>query len=176
MNKKNIQSNIVLIGMAGAGKSSVGKKLADLLGREFVDVDQRIEEIQGKPLQELLNDLGVVGFRELEEKALLSLHCHNHVIATGGSAIYSDAGINHLKQSSLLVLLDVDLEILQGRVGDFSTRGLVKTDDMSFAEVFEERRPLYTRYADCRIECGQGTVLAICEAITSQLPDSFYHF
>ncbi len=174
--KNNNKSNIVLIGMAGAGKSTVGKGLAQLSDLGFVDVDTLIEEDQKTPLQNLLNDLGAQGFRNLEEKVLLSLAYHNHVIATGGSAIYSEAGIEHLKKSSILVYLDVALPLLKQRVGDFSSRGLVKTDNQSFEQVFAERQALYTKYADLVVDCTDRSVTDICKAIQKQVAGTFYHF
>jgi shikimate kinase len=176
MDKKNTKTNVVLIGMAGSGKSTIGKELAILLGLDFVDVDSLIEEDQNAPLQELLSSLGVDGFRKVEEKVLLSLSYNNHVIATGGSAIYSQAGINHLKNSSILVLLDVGLAILKQRVGDFSARGLVKTADQSFEDLFAERQPLYTKNADLVIGCSDRSVSDICESIMDKISDSIYHF
>ncbi len=173
---QNNKTNIVLIGMAGSGKSSVGGDLARLLGLDFVDVDMLIEANQHTPLQDLLNDLGAQGFRKLEEKALLSMQYENHIIATGGSAIYSDAGITHLKRSAVVVLLDVALPILEKRVGDFSMRGLVKTEDQTFAQLFAERSPLYQKHADLVISCGERSVASICQLIRDQLADTFYHF
>lgn len=170
------KSNIVLIGMAGSGKSTVGAALAGFLRLDFIDVDMLIEADQHAPLQDLLNDLGVQGFRNLEEKVILSMQYRNHVIATGGSAIYSDAGISHLKRSAVLVLLDVALPVLQQRVGDCSMRGLVKTEDQSFSQLFEERSPLYQKHADIIISCGDKSVTSVCKLIKEQVPDTFYHF
>ncbi len=170
------KSNIVLIGMAGAGKSTVGKGLAHLSGLGFVDVDTLIEEDQKAPLQNVLNDFGAQGFRNLEEKVLLSLAYRKHVIATGGSAIYSEVGIEHLKKSSILVFLDVALPLLKQRVGDFSSRGLVKTGNQSFEEVFAERQPLYAKYADLVFNCNDRSVIDICKAIQKQVAGTFYHF
>lgn len=170
------KSNIVLIGMAGSGKSTVGIALARLLGLGFIDVDTLIEADQPAPLQDLLNDLGVQGFRNLEERVILSMQYKNHVIATGGSAIYSEAGIAHLKRSAVLVLLDVTLPVLQQRVGDCSMRGLVKTENQSFAQLFEERSPLYRKHADIVITCGEKSVTNLCQLIREQVSDTFYHF
>lgn len=160
-----MKTNIALIGMAGAGKSSVGSELASLLGLAFVDVDTLIEEDQGLPLQEVLQGAGLQGFRGLEEKILLSLNRRNHVIATGGSAVYSKAGIEHLKKTSYLVLLDVALPVLEQRVGDFAERGLVKEGNQSFAQLFAERQPLYKKYADLIVPCTDRSVSAICRVI-----------
>jgi len=174
--KKSAKTNIVFIGMAGAGKSTVGKELAPLLGLKFVDVDILIEEDQKMPLQKLLEDIGVDKFREVEEKILLSIECQQHVIATGGSAIYSQAGLSHLQKNSVMVLLDVELEILKQRVDDFSSRGLVKTASQSFTEVFQERQPLYLKNADLIIRCHEHSVADICASIMVRLSDSSYHF
>ncbi len=160
MQKKN---NIVLIGMAGAGKSSVGVALAKELNLHFVDVDTLIEKNQKAPLQKILNEHGITGFRKLEEKVILTMHQQNHVIATGGSAIYSEAGMAHLKQSSTFILLDVPLPILQQRVGTCSSRGVVKSEGQSFEQLFEERLPLYQKYADYVISCEGKSINTICK-------------
>ncbi|MBU1140498.1 MAG: shikimate kinase [Proteobacteria bacterium] len=160
-----MKTNIALIGMAGAGKSSVGSELASLLGLAFVDVDILIEEDQGLPLQEVLKASGLQGFRVLEEKILLSLNRQNHVIATGGSAIYSDAGMKHLKKTAYLVLLDVALPVLEQRVGDFAERGLVKEGSQSFAQLFAERQPLYRNHADLIVPCTDRSVADVCRFI-----------
>jgi shikimate kinase len=173
---QNKKSNIVLVGMAGSGKSTVGADLARILGLGFVDVDMLIEADQQAPLQDLLNDLGVQGFRNLEEKVILSIQYKNHVIATGGSAIYSDLGIAHLKRTAVLIFLDVALSILQQRIGDFSLRGLVKTKEQSFAQLYDERLPLYQKYADLVISCDDRSVASVCQLIKHKLSDTFYHF
>jgi shikimate kinase len=174
--QKSAPANVVLIGMAGAGKSTVGKELARLLNLQFVDVDTVIERNQDTTLQELLHGLGVHGFRRLEEEILLSLDYHNHVIATGGSAIYSNAGMEHLKENAILVLLDVSFDLLEQRVGDFSARGLVKSSNQSFKQLFAERQPLYEKHADLTIECTDRSVSDICVSIKNQVSDTFYHF
>ncbi len=175
MPKETTKNNIVLIGMAGAGKSSIGKKLAKLLDRPFVDIDTLIEEDQNLPLQKVLNTIGVKHFREVEEKVLLSFNRSYHIVATGGSAVYSQHGIDHLRKTGLLVLLDVSLPILKERVGDFSNRGLVKMVEQSFDEVFEERKPLYSKNADIVIDCQDRSVSDISNLIVDQLADTFYH-
>ncbi len=176
MEKSNSKTNIVLIGMAGSGKSTVGRELARVLSLVFVDVDTLIEENRQVPLQELLDGLGVQGFRKVEELILLSINVKRHVIATGGSAIYSQAGMDHLRKNSVLVLLDVDIDTLKQRVGDFSDRGLVKTRGQSFDDVYGERQPLYKKNADIVVDCRDQSVSAICDFIVAQIADSSYHF
>jgi len=169
MGNIHTNTNIVLIGMAGAGKSSVGIELARLLGRSFVDVDRLIEAEHKISLQELLKNLGVHGFRQKEEEILLSMDYQDHVIATGGSAVYSQLGMEHLQRSGVLILLDVPLPVLKKRVGDFSNRGLVKTSHQSFDQLFAERHPLYSKYADLVIDCTDRSVAEICTSIQNQV-------
>ena len=160
------KTNLVLIGMAGAGKSTVAPLLARMLVYGFVDVDDLIVADQQKSLQALVERHGAAWFRELEERILLGLDRQHHVIATGGSAIYGEAGMRHLRQSGLLVFLDVPLAVLEARVGDVATRGLAREEGQSFAQLFAERQPLYHKYADIRIVCtGSKTLAQICTSI-----------
>ena len=107
------KSNIVLIGMAGCGKSTVGKMLAAKLNRSFVDTDELIVEYQRRPLQQIIDSEGSEKFRLIEEEVLLNVNVSNHVIATGGSSIYSSKGIEHLKECGVIILLQTDLEVLK---------------------------------------------------------------
>ena len=159
------KTNLVLIGMAGAGKSTVGPLLARMLAYGFVDVDDLIAADQQQSLQALVDRHGAVWFRELEEKILLGLELQRHVIATGGSAIYGEAGMWYLRQNGLVIYLDVPLAVLEARVGDVTTRGLARQEGQSFSQLFTERQPLYHRYADIRIECAGKTLEEICAAI-----------
>lgn len=159
------KTNLVLIGMAGAGKSTVGPLLARMLLYGFTDVDALIEADQQQSLQTLVDRHGASWFRELEEKILLGLELRRHVIATGGSAVYGEAAMKHLQASGLMVFLDVPLTVLEARVGDVAARGLVREEGQSFAELYAERQPLYHRYADIRIACGGKPLEEICAAI-----------
>ncbi|MBU0665171.1 MAG: shikimate kinase [Proteobacteria bacterium] len=159
------KTNLVLIGMAGAGKSTVGPLLARILSYGFVDVDELIEADQQQSLQELVDQHGAAWFRLLEERILLGLDLQRHVIATGGSAVYGAAGMKHLQQSGLVVYLDVPLAVLEARVGDVATRGLAREEGQSFAQLFADRQPLYLSHADIRIECGGKSLAEICAAI-----------
>jgi shikimate kinase len=159
--------NLVLIGMAGAGKSTVGPLLAASLSYGFVDVDAVIEADQQQSLQELVDRHGADWFRRLEEKILLGLDLRRHVIATGGSAVYGRAGMEHLQKNGVLVFLDVPLPLVEARVGDGASRGLARQEGQSVAHLFAERRPLYGRYADLRIECDGQSPEQVCEMILS---------
>jgi len=167
MNEK--PSNIVLIGMPGSGKSTVGVILAKLAGRDFVDTDVLIQKEQGRSLQDIADQDGYLKLREIEEKTILKLECRNHVIATGGSAVYSHTAMTHLKADGIAVFLNVDLQTLLARVKDFETRGLAKRPDQGVADLFSERHTLYRKYADVVIDCEGITHETVCEKIIREL-------
>ena len=145
--------NIVLIGMAGAGKSTVGPLLSDRLQFHFIDTDDLIADSRATSLQQVLDSLGQQQFRALEEQTLLAINLRNHVIATGGSAVYSRPGMTHLQDIGLVVWLDVALPELEARVNNLDSRGLVNPDGTSFAELYRSRQALYRQYAALRIDC-----------------------
>ena len=163
------QANVVLIGMPGSGKSTVGVILAKLTSRDFVDGDVLIQTSQGRLLQGIVDTEGHMALRRIEEEVLLALHCLNHVIATGGSAAYSHAAMTHLKSNGVVIFLDVDLPTLESRIHDFDTRGLAKRPDQTFADLFEERFALYTKYADITIQCADLTQEEVCDRIIMEL-------
>ena len=163
-------SNIVLIGMPGSGKSTVGIILAKLTSCDFVDTDVLIQISQGRTLQDIVDTEGYMTLREIEERILLKLDCFDHVIATGGSAVYSHTAMTHLKSNGVVVFLNVELPILKSRIHDFATRGLAKRPDQSIEDLFEERFVLYTKYADVTIECKDFTQEEVCEDIISSIP------
>lgn len=166
------KSNIVLIGMPGSGKSTIGVILAKRTSRQFVDTDALIQLSQGRFLQDIVDTAGHMALREVEEKILLTVNCNNHVIATGGSAIYSHEAMTHLKSNGVIVFLNADLSTLESRVHDFDTRGLAKRPDQSFSDLFEERIPLYMKYSDVTVECMDLTQEKICEKIINKLSQS----
>jgi shikimate kinase len=155
----------VLIGMPGSGKSTVGVILAKKVMKDFVDTDILIQKSQSRPLQEIVDSEGYLALREIEEQVLLTLAVDNHVISTGGSAVYGERAMAHLKSKGVVVFLDVTLETLEARVPDFSTRGLAKRPDQSFAELFVERNALYRKYADLTVKCDGLTPEQVCAAI-----------
>ena len=166
------RQSIVLIGMPGAGKSTLGILLAKTLGLAFGDTDLSIQVQQSKTLQQISDDEGYLALRHYEEQVLLSETLTARVIATGGSAVYSEPGMLRLKEQALVVFLDVCLEELEKRVNDFATRGIARRPDQSFAELFTERRALYNRYADIVIECSdlsiEESLHAVIKAIESR--------
>ena len=156
--------NIVLIGMPGAGKSTVGVLLAKELGLNFIDTDVLIQVREKQTLQELLDAKGYLALRAAEEKVLLSLFDGGDkydgvVVATGGSAVYSDAGMESLAANATIVYLDVPLAELRKRVVNYDNRGIAARADQSFEDLFAERNALYQQYGevvipafDCRAE------------------------
>ena len=161
--------NIILIGMPGSGKSTVGVILAKLLSRGFVDTDLLIQTAQGRSLQRIVETDGFLALRGIEEQMLLGLHCSNQVIATGGSAAYSHAAMTHLKRGGILVFLHADLETLHKRVHDFSERGLAKSPEQTLEDLFRERLSLYTTYADITIDSCRLTHEEVCARIIEQI-------
>jgi shikimate kinase len=166
---KQKSSNLVLIGMPGSGKSTVGVILAKKAMRDFVDTDVLIQTSQERTLQEIVDTDGYVALLNIEEEQLLGLNVRNHVIATGGSAVYSHQAMTHLKSTGSVIFLDVDLSTLESRVLDFSMRGLAKRPDQSLAELFKERYPLYAKYADMTIKCAGLTQDGVCARIIDEI-------
>lgn len=166
-------TSLVLIGMPGAGKSTIGLLLAKELAKNFIDTDIMIQLREGKTLQDIVHQRGYEVLRTIEEEILLSVQCSNHIIATGGSAVYSAAGMKHLGTFGPVVFLDLPLELLQQRIHNYETRGIARRPDQSFAELFEERRVLYQRYADITIECSHKNQDQIVQEIIYKEAQAF---
>jgi shikimate kinase len=158
-------SNLVLVGMPGAGKSTVGIIVAKMTSRGFVDTDVLIQTLQRRTLQAIVDTDGYMALRAIEEAALLGLSVHNHVIATGGSAVYSDRAMQHLASDGCIVFLHATMATLESRVHDFRTRGLAKRPNQDFTDLFQERMALYARYAAVTVECDGLSHEAVCEQI-----------
>ena len=165
----NHLDNVILIGMSGAGKSTLGVLLAKALGKQFTDTDILIQQKTGKLLQEIIDTEGVDRFLQIEEEVVSSLDLHNCVIATGGSVVYSDAAMHHLKAHGTAVYLSVDYDELFHRISNISDRGIVFKGKNDLRAVYEERLPLYRTYADITVECtGHGVEQSVDE-ITAAL-------
>lgn len=158
-------NNVVLIGMPGSGKSTVGVVLAKTAALAFVDTDLLIQSHSGESLQSIVDGNGYEALRRVEEQVLCNLDVTGHVIATGGSAVYSERAMRHLKCNSVIVFLDISLATVRQRIGDFSLRGISKRPDQTLEELFAERRVLYTRYADLVVHGEHKTQDQVCEEI-----------
>ena len=163
------ENNVALIGMSGAGKSTLGVLVAKRGAHGFVDVDLLIQESAGAQLREIIAKRGVDEFHRIEERCVLSLACSNYVIATGGSVVYCERAMAHLKRIARIVYLDVPLETLRVRLGDLDARGVIYSPGQDLDSLFAERRPLYERWADLRIECGELDHDASVERILTAL-------
>jgi shikimate kinase len=159
-------TSLILIGMPGAGKSTIGVLLAKALAKDFVDTDVLIQLEQSETLQDIVDTQGYLKLREIEEQTLLNTHYPNHIIATGGSAVYSERAMQHLRHFGQIVFLDVPLAELTERIKDFDTRGLARNPEQSLIELYDERRVLYQRYANITIACsGKNQAQILTEII-----------
>ena len=153
---KSNKDNIVLIGMPGVGKSTVGVILAKVLGYQFVHADLVIQQQEGKLLCEIIEEVGTEGFIEVENRINASLNVTNSIIATGGSVVYGKEAMEHLQSIGRVVYLKVSYETLEKRLADIKGRGVVLKEGQDLKALFEERSPLYEKYAD--IEISEGTL------------------
>lgn len=161
--------NIILIGMSGAGKSTLGVLLAKALGKHFTDTDILIQQHTGKLLQEIIDSEGVDAFLRIEEDVVSSLSLHGHVIATGGSVVYSEKAMQHLKKNGAAVYLSLPYEEIAGRLSNITTRGIVFKSKNDLRAVYEERLPLYEKYADVTVDCSRRDVESSVEEIIKAL-------
>ena len=151
------KNNLILIGMPGAGKSTVGVILAKRLGFDFIDTDLLIQAKEKCRLQQIIDNQGLHCFQQIEEQTLLDLNTEQSVIATGGSVIYCPAGMAALAEIGHLVYLQVPLESLQQRIADMGQRGLVMASGQSFAQLYAERTPLYQSYGQLTFDGSRLT-------------------
>jgi shikimate kinase len=161
--------NIALIGMPGAGKSTLGVLLAKRLAHAYLDTDLLIQASEGASLHQILASRGVAAFRKAEAQVVLQLECSNTVIATGGSVVYDDAAMEHLGRIGRRVFLDVPIEQLAQRIGNLDARGVIRRPDQDLVGLLEERRLLYERWADARVQCGDLDHDRVVEAILEAL-------
>jgi shikimate kinase len=159
------EQNIVLIGMPGAGKSTVGVLVAKMHAMGFIDTDLVVQSGEGRRLQEVIDDEGVAVFRAREERYVLTLAAGNCVIATGGSVVYSEKAMHHLGGLGKVVFLDLDLPSLRDRLTNLPCRGVVRFPGQTLEALYEERRPLYLKYAGLKVDCGGKTHEQVARAV-----------
>ena len=162
------KNNLILIGMPGVGKSTVGVVLAKRLGYRFVDSDLVIQERSGKLLHEMIEELGVEGFWKAEEEVNASLDTNRAVIATGGSAIYGAKAMEHFAEIGTIVYLQLRYEELKERLGDLAERGVTLRPGQDLAALLAERTPLYEKYAQLTIACEGKSIREIVEEISHE--------
>ena len=166
--------SIALIGMPGAGKSTIGKLLAKSLGWHFVDTDDKIRLHAGLCLQDILNQSGYLYLRELEEKLLSKMQINSRtVVATGGSIVYSQKAMMHISKTTVIIYLRVPVPILMNRIHDFDNRGIACEPNQTFEDLFTERNLLYQKYSDLCIECDKSDIEKTVAEISIQLCDYF---
>lgn len=160
--------------MPGAGKSTIGVLLAKALSRDFVDTDLLIQAAEGRGLQEMIDSDGLDDFLAIEERHILALNAHGAVIATGGSVVYSEEAMRHLKLNGTVVYLQMPLSDLEARITDMDSRGVVIAPWQSLTDLYHERLPLYEHFADITIDCAglsHGQMVAqLMSALNAQGP------
>jgi shikimate kinase len=164
-----MKSNIILIGMPGAGKSTLGVLLAKAVNYSFMDTDLIIQNQQGRRLYEIINESGIEEFLRIENAALKAVNAKNTVIATGGSAVFGVEAMEHLKADGIVVYIRLSLEEIKKRVRNIKTRGIAMKKGKTLEDVYRERVPLYEKYADIIVD-GEGTGIEECvELIVNSL-------
>ena len=165
-----LTKSVILIGMPGSGKSTIGKSIADKLGVDFVDTDRLIISKAGKPLQTIISEDGLDSFMDMERKLLRELNTNAiSIIATGGSAVLYEDAMAHLKELGNVVFLDADLPLLSKRLWNMESRGIAFADEDGLLGVYTEREPLYYKYSDIRIHVRGKTVAEIIQEIINAL-------
>lgn len=160
-----MKDNIVLIGMPGVGKSTIGVVLAKVLGYRFVDADLVIQERTGKLLREIIEEFGTDGFIEVENRINSQIEAEHAIIATGGSVVYGAEAMRHLKENGTVLYLKLPYEELERRLSDIKGRGVVLRDGQTLRDLYEERVPLYEKYADMTVDENQLNVEQTIEKI-----------
>lgn len=169
-----MKDNIILIGMPGCGKSTIGVLLAKNLAYGFLDSDLVIQEQSGRKLQEMIDEMGPEAFSAFEDAVNATLIPHNTVIATGGSAVYGARAMEHFKEIGTVVYLKASYETIEKRIRNFETRGIVIPEGQTFRDVYNERTALYEKYADITVDvdadiADEADIWDVVEAITAKL-------
>lgn len=163
---ENINSeNVILIGMPSAGKSTCGVLAAKLLLKNFFDTDLLIQSRERKRLQQIIDESGLAYFKKAEEEAILSLDIAGAVIATGGSVVYSDAAMCHLKKTGKVIYLHLSFEEMQNRINNLSSRGIALENGETLRDMYDKRLPLYEKYADAVVDCCGSSIETTVEKI-----------
>lgn len=162
-------NNIILIGMPGVGKSTIGVILAKIMGYRFVDADIVIQEQEGRLLKDIIAQEGVDGFIKIEDRVNRNLNMKKAVIATGGSAVYGKNAMENYKETSTIIYLKLDYEALDDRLSDIKGRGVVLRDGQTLKDIYDERTKLYEKYADIIIDEGSLDVEKTVDRLLEEL-------
>lgn len=152
------KDNLILIGMPASGKSTVGVILAKVIGYDFIDSDILIQREEGMRLAEIIEEKGIDGFIEVENRVNASLQASRSVIATGGSAVYGEEAMMHLREIGAIIYLQVDFDVIQRRLRNIRQRGVVLRKGQTLRDLYEERCELYEKYADLIVREGSGEI------------------
>ena len=163
------RKNVVLIGMPGCGKSTIGVVLAKVVGARFIDADLLIQKQEGKLLHEIIAEKGTDGFIEIEERVNASIEASHTIIATGGSVVYGKKAMEHLSRIGTVVYLKVPYDTLEKRLEDIKGRGVVLKEGQTLRTLYDERTPLYEKYADIEISEDDLNVEQTVEKLLERL-------
>lgn len=163
-------NNIILIGMPGAGKSTIGVLLAKVLGYQFVDSDLLIQQQENRLLSEIIEQEGQEVFLKIEEQVNSQLNYSDTVIATGGSVIYGELAMKHLKEIGTVIYIKLSCEELSNRLGNIKRRGVVLKPNQTFNDLYSERCPLYEKYADIIVNAQRTTIEETLDLIVNSIP------
>lgn len=158
-------NNIILIGMPGVGKSTIGVVLAKHMGYGFLDSDLVIQERAGKLLCEIIEEKGIEGFLAVEDQVNASIEAERCVIATGGSAVYGKQAMDHLRSMGRVIYLYLPYDELKERLGDLNRRGVALKPEQTLRELWEERKPLYEKYGEIVVDCSGKQIREIVAEI-----------
>lgn len=163
------KDNLILIGMPASGKSTVGVILAKVIGYDFIDSDLLIQRKEGMRLADIIQKKGIDGFIQVENDVNASIEASRSVIATGGSAVYGEEAMMHLRELGAVIYLQVDFEVIQKRLRNIRQRGVALREGQTLQELYEERRVLYEKYADLIVREGSGEIEEVVARIIRTL-------
>ncbi len=163
--------NLILIGMPGCGKSTVGVVLAKALGMDFIDSDLVIQSKMKARLSALIDQYGDDGFRDIENRINAELEADNSVIATGGSVVYGEDAMRHLKNIGTVVYLKLSCHAIEDRLGDLHARGVTIKPGWTLQDLYDERVPLYEKWADITVDCEYVRLREVVRYIREQIGD-----
>lgn len=168
-----MKNNLILVGMPGSGKSTCGVLAAKALCKSFIDTDLLIQAEEGTSLQTIINSKGNDYFAKVEEKVLSNLQAENSIISTGGSAIYYEEALNHLKENGMIVYLRVSYNQMMKRIKNMRSRGILLKNGQTIKDMFMARECLYELNADCVIDCRGKSIEDVVECITAVWMENF---